>query len=537
MTYLPPVIVFGGDDNALSIVRSLGRRGVPVYVLNKADADVHRSRFGTRIRLPGNKAFAVEAIDFLLGPKAEASCGAVLLGASDEALEQIFLNRDPLGARFKLDLSNPEAQQAMLDKLTTYEVAREAGVPTPRFWPVESTASLDALDGKLVFPLIVKPKLSHLFQARFNAKFFVAHNEAELREAMNVMDKEQIGALLVEFIPGPDSQLCSYYTYLDEQGEACFDFTKRIIRRHPVNMGLACYHITDHVPDVGELSCRLFRHAGLRGLANAEFKLDERDGQLKLIECNARFTAANGLVDRAGFDLASFVYDRLVGIDSPPLKTFTAGLRLWDPWRDLRAFRELNRRGDLSFGQWLRSVLHRQTFPSFTWSDPMPSLHRLWRRLGKGLGAKGGRLSTWLAAASLAAGLVCLALVPPSYSRYTSFGFDIERQQGGRILEQFYRVRWPGDGSFRVGRGLITFSIEEEHVDWIDLAGRFLDPPHTPLEPVSWRHFQLEKDVPERTLGRLERSSWLVMPSWFPATVLLAAPALYLLFRHRKKTQ
>lgn len=101
----------------------------------------------------------------------------------------------------------------------------------------------------------------------------------------------------------------------------------------------------------------------------------------------------------------------------------------------------------------------------------------LWCSLGKSLGAKGGRLSAWLVGASLAAGLVCLVLVPPSYSRYTSLGFDIERQQGDQVLDHFYRVRWPGDGSFRVGRGLITFSIKEEDVDWIDLAGRFLDPP------------------------------------------------------------
>ena len=90
--------------------------------------------------------------------------------------------------------------------------------------------------------------------------------------------------LLVEKVPGPDDLLCSYYTYLDADGEALFDFTKRIIRRFPVGMGNGCYHITDRNPEVREVALKLFRHVGLRGLANAEFKRDQRDGRLKLIE-------------------------------------------------------------------------------------------------------------------------------------------------------------------------------------------------------------------------------------------------------------
>ena len=49
---------------------------------------------------------------------------------------------------------------------------------------------------------------------------------------------------------------------------------------------------------------------------------------------------------------------------------------LIDPVRDFEAFLELRRQGRLTFRQWLDSVLHRQTFPYFCWSDPLPSLVR-----------------------------------------------------------------------------------------------------------------------------------------------------------------
>ena len=48
-----------------------------------------------------------------------------------------------LGTRFRPILSSPEAQLCLLDKLCTYR-RRAAGVPTPRFWPVDGRAGLEA---------------------------------------------------------------------------------------------------------------------------------------------------------------------------------------------------------------------------------------------------------------------------------------------------------------------------------------------------------------------------------------------------------
>jgi predicted ATP-grasp superfamily ATP-dependent carboligase len=144
-------------------------------------------------------------------------------------------------------------------------------------------------------------------------------------------------------------------------------------------MGAACYHVTDWVPELPDLAMPLLRKAGLRGLANIEFKLDDRDGKHKLIECNARFTASNCLVAASGFDLALFVYNRIVGRPEPSMGDYRRGLRLWDPVRDFWAYRQLHQKGQISFSQWLSSVMHPQTFPFFSWSDPLPAVARLAR--------------------------------------------------------------------------------------------------------------------------------------------------------------
>ncbi|HVA48021.1 MAG TPA: ATP-grasp domain-containing protein [Pirellulales bacterium] len=380
----PPVIVVGGGANALSIARSLGRRGIPVCAVNEPGAPVCRSRYARWLAEAGASPQSWE--QWLTGPESDAWRGSVLLAASDAAIKLILDHRPLLAEKFLLDISNPQAQAAMLNKLGTYQAAVAAGVPTPRFWTAQTLAELENIRHELVFPLIVKPQLSHVFEERFGRKFLVAENHDELAQAFRTVCDAQIEMLLVERIGGPDSRLCSYYTYLDETGGPLFDFTKRIIRRWPAGMGAACYHITDHVPEIRELALRLFRHVGLQGLANVEFKLDDRDGRLKLIECNARFTAANGLLADCGFDLAWFVYERVLGRRPPRLANFRSGVRLWYPLEDFKAFRELHRNGELTLLAWLRSLGHRQTLPFFRWSDPGPSLIAESRRIRRACG-------------------------------------------------------------------------------------------------------------------------------------------------------
>ena len=250
-------------------------------------------------------------------------------------------------------------------------------MPTPKFWVAESRAALEKLREQLLFPLIVKPRLSHVFEGRTGKKLLTVNDYDGVAAAVDEIAAAGTSSVLMEKVPGGDDRLCSYFTYLDQDSRPMFHFTKRIIRRYPVLSGTACYHVTDHIPEAIELANKLFRHVGLRGLANVEFKRDERDGKLKLIECNARFTASDCLVARSGIDLAAFVYCRITGRRLPPMGEYRTGMRLWDPIRDFQAYLELRRSGQLTFPRWLASVCHRQTFGYFRWTDPLPALARL----------------------------------------------------------------------------------------------------------------------------------------------------------------
>jgi predicted ATP-grasp superfamily ATP-dependent carboligase len=236
--------------------------------------------------------------------------------------------------------------------------------------------ALAGLRHELSFPVAVKPIQSHRFTKVFGRKLFVVDSSFEELEAILRRCRERkLDVFLVEMIPGPDSLLSSYYTYRDQAGRCLFEFTKSVIRRWPVNRGNACFHKTGWLPETAAAGARFFESTGLMGLGNIEFKRDPRDGKLKIIEVNARFTAAQELLRRAGYPIDLVIYCHLTGQPLPALVASRRTLYFWYPLRDLLGFLELRRRGELSTWGWLRSIATTaHVFPLASLSDPLPML-------------------------------------------------------------------------------------------------------------------------------------------------------------------
>jgi D-aspartate ligase len=375
---MKPAILLGGQETALAVARSLGSRGVHVVVSGPQSGIATHSRFcAAAYTYPDPLQCAGFWKELLLGREA-ALAGGVLLATCDEGLEFIAKNHAPLAARYLLDMRRPQLHLALLDKQRTLELGRAAGIATPNFWSVAGAGDLQRALAEVRYPVLVKPIHSHVFRTILGRKHLIAHEADDLIRNARIALDAGVAFMICEMIPGPDSLLSSYYTYLTPEGEALFDFTKRVVRRYPVNEGGATYHATEWLPRTAEAGRRFFQGIGFQGLGNVEFKLDRRDGQLKLIECNARFTAAQALVARAGVDTAWIAYSRAIGGEAPRIGSYREHLYLWNPRADYRAFKQLHRQGKLSLATWLRSLARPKITPYFQWSDPVPSLVMGW---------------------------------------------------------------------------------------------------------------------------------------------------------------
>jgi predicted ATP-grasp superfamily ATP-dependent carboligase len=160
--------------------------------------------------------------------------------------------------------------------------------------------------GELGFPVVVKPLVGFRFFARFGTKLFVADGRARLREYIGRVEEAGIEGRVFDFVPGSDSQIYVYCTYVDARGEPLGGLTVHKLRQSPPLVGVA--RVAEVVPDepvLREATIELLRRIGFRGFAAAEFKLDPRDGRFRFLEINGRSVVYNGLLRQAGLDLAT----------------------------------------------------------------------------------------------------------------------------------------------------------------------------------------------------------------------------------------
>jgi predicted ATP-grasp superfamily ATP-dependent carboligase len=373
-----PVLILGGKDNSLAIARHLGSYGIKVRVSGPSNCwGMHSKHCTERFPIPFGSGAGAFWTELLLGPGSNRLHGHIIFPCSDEALEFVASHYDELQAHYTLSSSRPETIRDLLDKQRTLALAQDAGIPTPRSWTISTLSDLKGLEEKVQLPALVKPIHSHKFARVFGVKLFtIKDSHTELAAKVGLALEHGLEVMIVEMIPGPDTLLSSFNTYVTDNGEQLFAFTKRVVRRYPVNSGNGCYHVTKWEPRTAKLGARFFRHLDLRGFVNVEFKEDMRDGQLKVIEINARFTAAHELIVRSGAPVDLIAYCDLTGQPGPRFNHFQEGLHLWYPSRDFLAFRQLQKRGEMSLGDWINSVAGKpKVLPLASMSDPMPMFH------------------------------------------------------------------------------------------------------------------------------------------------------------------
>jgi D-aspartate ligase len=381
-----PVLLLGGGASTLAAARSLGKAGVPVYASGRSGCRAMRSRY-CRLALPvpeGGDAHRVWEQLLITAPDPRLA-GSVIMVGCDESLEFVEAHETALRERYVVEEFKADLRRAMLDKLDTLVLARQAGVPIPNFWPVDTVEDVLAVRAELRFPVMVKPLNSLTFMEEFGRKLFIVREDFdEVVEKVRLCRERGHKVMVVEMIPGPDNLLTSYYTYRTPGGKLLYDYTKSVIRRWPVNRGGTCFHQSEWLPETAEMGRRMFEGIGWQGIGNVEFKRDTRDGQLKIIEVNGRLTAGHPLVTRGGAPIDVIVYAHLTGQELPRFEGYSQSLRLWDPLRDFMAFLQLRKSGELSLRGWLRSIFAQKiVLPFFCFDDPRPGLAEGVGLLGK----------------------------------------------------------------------------------------------------------------------------------------------------------
>ena len=306
---LPGAVVIGGDYQGLGIVRSLGRMGVPVCVIDDEHSISRFSRYATHsVRVPDLRQEERTVETLLRIGRSLNLQGWVLFPTRDEIVAALSRNRATLLETFRVPVPEWNTVHWMLDKRNTYELAKQLNIPIPKTWSPLTLEALDQIDSP--FPLVLKPAIKEHFFYATKAKAWRINSKAELRSMFH-RASELTGAsevLIQDLIPGDGRHQFSYCAFFKE-GKAIGSMVTRRARQHPHDFGRASTFVeTIDLPALEALSNRFLRSINYYGLVEVEFKLDPRDGQFKLLDINARTWGYHALGTHAGVDFPSLLY-------------------------------------------------------------------------------------------------------------------------------------------------------------------------------------------------------------------------------------
>lgn len=366
-------------DTGLGAIRSLGREGIPVVGLDSNPTmPGFRSKFCVPKLCPDPVHQPEELVQFLRHEGQRLDEPGMLFPASDAFVLFLSRYRNDLSEYFSFILPQSDVLEAIVNKRRQYELAEKVGTPyAPTFYP-ETIEDIHRIKGEIDYPVIIKPYYGHLWRATFGGvhKGFRVNSPQELEKRFESILPTGLQVAVQSIILGPNTNHYKINVYIGVSGQPLAVFTLRKIRQYPTEFGVGTLVESLYMPELVDLGLAFFQGIGYRGIGSIEFKRDDRDGKLKMIELNPRLWQQNALATKCGINFPLIQYLDLNGCPPNRPVRFVEGIKWVDIMSDFQAFWDYHRQGRLSLLEWLTSLYGTTTFSSFALDDPVPFLRK-----------------------------------------------------------------------------------------------------------------------------------------------------------------
>jgi len=367
-------LIVGGNLNGLTIARSLGRHGVPVWVVSPPNIRLASFSRYTRRTLPWPSGDDEAQVEYLLEIAARNNLDQwMLYPTSDESAALLSRFHSRLSRRFRVAAPTWNVLRWAYDKRLTNRLAADQHVDYPQtFYPLTEA---DLKSVSCAFPAILKPAIHASINQLTEDKAWRAASHEELvtkfREACELMPADQI--LVQEMIPGGGESQFSYAALCCD-GKPIASLTARRTRQYPIDFGYSSSFVeTFNVPEIIAPSERLLSAIHYTGIVEVEYKFDARNGRYKLLDINPRLWTWSPLGARAGMDFPYLLWQMMQG-KPVARQTAPAGVRWVRMSTDVpAAFHEILR-GRLNLRSYFRSLRGPRQFALVAADDPLPGL-------------------------------------------------------------------------------------------------------------------------------------------------------------------
>jgi D-aspartate ligase len=381
MDYLPS-IVLGTHTMGYGVIRALGIMNIPIIAVyyEKADMGYLSKYVKHKIKTVAPQEKEEEFINCLLDLGRNFGRG-LLIPTNDETLVAVSKNLDTLENQFIVAVPDYNTTLKFISKEITYKIAENIGIPFPKTFEPANVKDLEKVCNIFDFPLILKPKQSHLYFSTFSKKMMLINNFNELKNEFTKAKDFNLDCIIQEFIPGneeEDEMGINFNSYIYPDSSV-IKFAAKKIRYSEGGLGIPTMaQSCDDIPEVTEQSIKLLRAINFTGYSCIEYKKDYRDGKYKLMEMNGRHNRSTMLAVFSGINFPWIQYSDLVLNKKYEQLNYKSGLYWIDFFKDIEGLPSKMIKKHGSIKAFLRPYFKSKIFADITITDLFPTLKRFY---------------------------------------------------------------------------------------------------------------------------------------------------------------
>lgn len=381
----PSVVIAGAYQTGVVLMRDLRRRGLKVCAFDcHPEQPGFKTIYGHTHLCPNPDEDPSGWLQFMLQLRKDLGHRPVLISSADQFVSAIGQHAAELEKHFVFCNAAVQVQALLATKRRQYDIAAKHGLPVPRTRFIASPADAEAFAEEARFPCLLKPIHFRDWQQRVNPshplygeKLTLAASPAELLEKYSLAAQINPEMVAQEIIQGPDTAKLVYLSCYGLDGARLGSCVVRQIRTIPINFGSASVVEPVDDPEADAVSDAFLRGIGYAGICELELKRDTRDGVVKLIEANPRYSVTADAATYAGVELGWLHYLDLIGERVTPVTPAARNFRHIVICRDFACIGQYRKAGLLTWTALLKSYRPPVAFFDFDIRDWRVSLDTL----------------------------------------------------------------------------------------------------------------------------------------------------------------
>ncbi len=292
------LVTDAGSKHSLAAIRSLGKKGIEVIAASERKHNMSFfSRYCKKHYIYSAYSNELAFINDILKIIEKEKCD-VFLPIGFKSCKLASKYKRELVGHVKIAVADYEYMQIAMDKNKTNEFAEKNGIQIPKTIYSKSTDDLEKVSKELRYPVVIKAP-----EESGSVKY--ANNEYELKKLYKKVCQENEKQIIEgkypqvqEYIPGEGYGFFALFN----NGEPKAIFAHKRLHEYPKTGGPSTMAKSVCDQELKETGLKLLKALNWHGVAMVEFKKDERNGNLKLIEINPKFWGSLDLSIASGVD-------------------------------------------------------------------------------------------------------------------------------------------------------------------------------------------------------------------------------------------